>query len=195
MVWDARKLWGPCYWKLFRSFFSRISKVFESLNLRICRLGNLVCYFFTFFVWFAEGIRIEDGFVFLRFMNSNRFVILVFTTSTKDIHWGHFLLAVILLVLVDKDIQIWRVFNFLRGFKRLEEGASRASFSGWIFYGNRSRWSELCLEELWSWLATLDLSQDPSCFLLTRTLELQRLLGWGRSFKHGTSGFKQREGA
>ncbi|CAL1171250.1 unnamed protein product [Cladocopium goreaui] len=33
------------------------------------------------------------------------------------------------------------------------------------------------LQELWSWLKTLHLSHDPSCFLLTRTLEAQRLLG------------------
>ncbi|CAK8995689.1 unnamed protein product [Durusdinium trenchii] len=33
------------------------------------------------------------------------------------------------------------------------------------------------LQELWSWLTTLDLSHDPSCFLLTRTLEAQHLLG------------------
>eukprot|EP00435_Cladocopium_sp_Y103_P072714 s636_g41.t1 len=33
------------------------------------------------------------------------------------------------------------------------------------------------LQELWSWLKALHLSHDPSCFLLTRTLEAQRLLG------------------
>lgn len=32
-------------------------------------------------------------------------------------------------------------------------------------------------KELWSWLQSLHLSHDPSCFLLTRTLEALRLVG------------------
>eukprot|EP00434_Breviolum_minutum_P002530 symbB.v1.2.002240.t1/scaffold118.1/size318305/12 len=67
------------------------------------------------------------------------------------------------------SVQWARLFLVDLAISRLSYGTGRGKDLGLL----------MCeaLQELWKWLKTLHLSHDPSCFLLTRTKEAQRLLG------------------